>query len=249
MDNSRLVDFIIAGTQKGGTSALDAYLRGHPEICMARIKEPHFFDSETHFQNTPADYSVYHAFFEPRPGQRLGEATPAYMYWHDAPRRMWEYNPALKIILLLRNPVTRAYSHWNMIRRDWDEPLSFHDALRREAERCRTVLPLQHLFYSYQDRGFYTEQLRRLWRFFPRAQVLVLKSEHLRTSPREVLDRVCGFIGVAKLESIVPQEVRVHVYERDMAPEDKAWLKALYEYEIKSLERMLGWDCKEWLDI
>src|SRR3954470_22890344 len=98
------VGFLIAGTQKGGTTALHAYLRDHPGVCMAEPKEVHFFDTETHFAGGPVDYAPLHACFRPQPGQVLGEATPITMYWDDAPRRVWEYNPAMKLVCVLRNP-------------------------------------------------------------------------------------------------------------------------------------------------
>lgn len=162
------VNFIICGTQKGGTSALDLYLRMHPEICMAANKEVHFFDNEEYFiSNNTIDYSLYHKVFEPKVGSRLlGEATPIYMYWYGAPKRIWEYNPEIKLIVILRNPIERAYSHWNMERARCADDISFWDALAGEGDRCRQALPLQHRVYSYVDRGYYTEQLRRLWTFF-----------------------------------------------------------------------------------
>src|SRR5262245_65414495 len=93
------IDFVSCGTQKGGTSVLDVYLRGHPRICMAEKKEVHFFDNEDAFSNGTPDYSQYHSVFKPTaPCQIFGEATPIYMYWRDAPRRMWQYNASLKLI-------------------------------------------------------------------------------------------------------------------------------------------------------
>src|SRR6266705_6230433 len=99
------VDFVIGGTQKGGTSALDSFLRQHPEICMPKTKkELHYFDREQNFEKRP-NYEKYHAQFKPAPRHRMtGEATPIYMYWNAAPHRIWTYNPQMKWILALRNP-------------------------------------------------------------------------------------------------------------------------------------------------
>lgn len=148
------VDFTICGTQKSGTSALDAYLRDHPQICMAGRKELHFFDNEDLFQNNAPDYSVYHSSFSPsQRHQLLGEATPSYMYWHGAAERMRQFNAGMKLIVLLRNPVERAFSHWNMERLRNVEPLSFRDALQNEGNRRRAALPLQDRVYSYMEPG------------------------------------------------------------------------------------------------
>src|SRR3954451_25210734 len=122
------VDFVIGGTQKGGTSALDAFLRQHPQICMPESrKELHFFDREENFARTPK-YRKYHANFRPGAGHRVtGEATPIYMYWDAAPARIWSYNAAMKLILVLRNPVERAFSAWNMETKPGAENVSFEE--------------------------------------------------------------------------------------------------------------------------
>jgi hypothetical protein len=152
----RMVDFVICGTQKGGTSALDTYLRGHPEICMADRKEVHFFDNEEYFSNDKPDYSKYLSWFSPNKSHKiLGEATPIYMYWNDSPKRIWEYNPNMKLIVILRNPIERAYSHWNMDRSRHADNLSFWETIQKEKKRCSDALPKQQRRYSYIERGFY----------------------------------------------------------------------------------------------
>lgn len=248
MLNSGKVDFIVCGTQKGGTKALDAYLRAHPEICMAKRKELHFFDSDNLFRSGSPDHGMYHACFDPQPTHKIvGEGTPIYMYWNSAPRRMWQYNPSLKLIVLLRNPIERAYSHWNMCREQKQDTLSFWDAIQTEMERCRSALPNQHRLYSYVDRGFYSAQLRRLWSFFPKNQVLILKSDDLKNSPQQALRDTCDFLGVSGFPDTDAKSVHALPYVSDLDPREKQYLLSVYEYEIRSLERMLGWDCGDWL--
>src|SRR5207342_3103643 len=98
-------------------------LREHPRIGMAAEKELHFFDNEQLFAGQPSNpdaaglYSRYHDAFRHCPPERLrGESTPSYMYWPDAPKRICQYNPGMKFVFLLRNPILRAFSHWNMQR-------------------------------------------------------------------------------------------------------------------------------------
>lgn len=242
------VGFFIVGAQKSGTTALDFYMRQHPEICMAARKEVHFFDIERHFTGDRANYSVYHSFFEPGPQHRiLGETTPAYMYWLPATRRLWEYNPDAKLIAILRNPIERAFSHWNMQRERGIEPRSFWEAIHSEREKCRESLPLQNKPYSYIDRGFYTEQIRKLHFYFPERRLLVLKNEELRERPWELLDTVWRFLGVPGLKDIEPVVMHANPYSIPMTAEERAYLHEIFEYEIKQLERMLGWDCSDWL--
>ena len=242
------VNFLVCGAQKSGTSALDEQLRRHPGICMADQKEVHFFDDEEAFSNEQPDYSLYHRSFPPEQADRLiGESTPIYMYWIHAARRMWSYNPDLKLIVLLRNPIWRAFSHWNMERSRGADAASFWHAIRYEEVRCREALPYQHRIYSYVDRGYYSEQLRRLWAFLPREQVLVLRTETLSDDPEDTMGRVFEFLGLPRLGSIEPVEAHVLPYAVSMSQRERDYLSYTFEYEIKALERMLGWDCGSWL--
>ncbi len=254
MTNSTLakkikVAFLIAGTQKGGTTALNSYLNLHSEISMAESKEVHFFDNEENFVKTEVDYSIYHSFFSTElPYCLFGDATPIYMYWYPAPRRIWEYNPEMKWILILRNPIERAFSHWNMQRdRGW-EKLAFLDAVKNERVRYRETLPNQHRIHSYVDRGFYTEQIRRIWHYFPVEQTLFLKTEELRNKPKNTLNKVYDFLGLERLTHVESKTVHSRKYTSQLTESEKNYLKHVYEFEIKELERMLGWNCSEWLN-
>jgi len=167
------VDFLIVGAQKSGTSALDVYLRDHSEIEMAVKKEVHFFDVEANFKGD-VDYGIYHRNFAQNSAKLRGECTPIYMYWAPSMKRIFEYNPNMKIIAVLRNPIERAFSHWNMQQHRGVEKKDFSIAIRQESVRCRVSLPLQHRELSYTDRGYYSEQIRRIWRFFPKDQTLFI---------------------------------------------------------------------------
>lgn len=242
------VDFVIAGTQKGGTTALDKYLRTHNDIAMAKVKEVHFFDNEENFKE-PADYSRYHSNFDSSHSVKLrGEATPIYMYWYSAPKRIWDYNPEMKFIIILRSPIERAFSHWNMERDRLADSLSFMDAVTTENIRCRDALPLQHRVFSYINRGFYLEQLRRIWHFFPKKQTLILKSQNLRDTPDAALAKVSSFLEIGGFENIEKLDVHSRTYNSKMTDTEFDYLKKIFFYEIKELESTLGWDCSDWLE-
>jgi hypothetical protein len=169
------------------------------------------------------------------------------MYWQPAPQRIQRYNPAMKLIMLLRNPVTRAYSHWNMERARKRDLLSFEEAIRTETERCREALPLQHRLYSYVDRGLYSEQIRRIWSHFPVEQTLILKSEQLQRSPDTALARISDFLGVARFPPVQPRNVHARSYQSPMSAEARSYLREVFSDEVRTLEQMFGWDCADWL--
>ena len=242
------VDFLVAGTQKGGTSALDVYLRSHPQICMANRKEVHFFDNEKIFRWGLIKKLFYHSNFNPESHHRvIGESTPIYMYWTEAPKRIWQYNPEMKIIIILRNPVERAFSHWNMERDRNKDKLTFWDAIQQERERCRETLPFQHRVFSYVDRGFYSQQLRSIWHYFSEKQTLILKNEDLRYNPINTLKRVTDFLEIDAFHHIEATSVHHRPYITYMTSKEKDYLIYIYMDEIKILEKMLCWDCSDWL--
>lgn len=244
------VNFLICGTQKAGTTALDAYLRQHPEICMAKYKEVHYFDSEKYFLYPNPDYRLYHDLFDPKPGQHIwGETTPVYMYWYSAPQRIWAYNQRMKLIIILRNPIKRAYSHWNMQRERGFDKLSFLDAIKQEENRRRESLPYQNRRFSYLDRGFYTEQINRLRSYFPADQILYLKSENLRKDPQNGLNLITHFLNISGKENFTKLDLHSRDYENPMDQATQYKLQTLYKYQIKEIEKLTGWDCQDWLDL
>lgn len=243
------LDFVVVGTQRGGTSTLDRYLREHRGVAMpVTRKELHFFDRDEHFAAEPVDFAAYHANFGPRlPGQLRGEVTPSYMYWTPAAGRLARYRPALKIVILLRNPITRAYSHWNKARHGGRETLPFLAALHAESDRARAAAPAQDLRTSYVARGFYVSQLQRLWRHFPADQTLVIRSEALWTGPSQTLARIADFLGLSPFPRVVPTTINAREYAGPMQPGEWAHLADTFADEIRELERLLGWDCGDWL--
>ena len=206
-------------------------------------KELHFFDREA----DDTDYKKYHANFKPKKEHRvIGEASPIYMYWETAPGRIWKYNPKMKWILVLRNPVERAFSAWNMETKRDHEKLPFEEAIEKESERCRIALPSQHRVYSYVDRGFYAHQVRRLFNIFERANVLVLLSEELRNEHQKTLRGVFEFLGVDS--SFVPPEASVFEQEYSVQIDNQLRSRLIdtFYFDIKELEKLLGRDLSNW---
>ena len=242
------VNFLIVGTQKGGTTSLYRYLDQHPDVFMPKEKELHFFDEESNFTDNKPNYENYHKYFDlSGPAHLLGEATPIYMYWADAPRRIWFYNPNMKLIVLLRDPVQRAWSHWRMeFDRKTDDVL-FSVAIRDEETRSRSARPYQHKYFSYTDRGFYSEQIRRLLRLFEREQILFLKSEDFLADPQKTLERVCTFLGIDRMRFDTTETHGVGGDYGAVPSDDKAYLVDLFRWDVEEVKSLLGWECKDWL--
>lgn len=102
----------------------------------------------------------------------------------------------MKIIILLRNPIERAYSHWNMESSRHNENLSFWDAIKSEELRLNNSNQHQNIVFSYIDREFYLRQLRRIWSFYSKENTLILKSEDLKKDPNKTIDIICNFLKV-----------------------------------------------------
>ena len=138
MSHMGTIDFLILGAQKSGTTALSHFIRQHPEIAMANPKEVHLFDSVDYSNAWSLDEinARYVGFYDlDVEGTFRGEATPIYLYFKEIAAEVKRYNPDMKIIVLLRNPVERAVSHYFMEKGRGAERLPFWGALLIEPIR------------------------------------------------------------------------------------------------------------------
>lgn len=244
MTASSRVKFLVAGVQKGGTTALFHYLDDLASVQMAPAKEIHFFDDETGVDWTNPDYAPLHAAFPEIDERPRGEATPIYLYWPNCLERIAAYDPAMKLIFLFRDPVARAWSQWQMeFARGWEsEPFAW--CIREGRQRLFEAEPWgAHREFSYVERGFYGEQMARLYGLFPRDQVLVQKAEDLRREPGAVLGRVRNFLGLAPGGAPAPREVHVGRdmdYGSRLEAADVAHLRAVYARDLVRLGDLTG---------
>ena len=240
------LDFILAGAQKSGTTALHYFLEKHPRITMGDRQEMHFFDNDDLFSG-PVDYDLLHRHFRPVARPTIaGECSPSYLYWKPAAERIWNYNPQIKLLILLRNPVERAFAHWNMQRFKGREPLDFFEAVKEEKSRIAGAPPQEVRRFAYIDRGFYTEQLERFFRFFSREQMMIIKFDKFREEQRETLNSIFSFLGVKPLPSFRSKDRNVVPYQRAMNWEERVFLYNIFADGIAKLEQLLGWDCSDW---
>ena len=247
-----LPDFLIIGAQKAGTTALYAYLRQHPQITGPSWKEVSFFDR--HYAHGEA---WYRGNFPNTLRARglVGEASPSYLFHPLAPGRVAAMVPDAKLVALVRNPVDRAFSHYQHEVALDREPLSFEDALEAEDERLRgeeermradpAYFSRAWWDYTYRARGRYAEQLERWLAVFPREQLLIVPNEDLDAEPAQTHALVLEFLGAPphRLDSYP------RVFDRQYEPmnaETRARLAAEFAgpnhrlYEL--LGRNLGWE-------
>lgn len=198
------VGFLIGGVQKAGTTALARSLSAHPSVLLPVDKEAHVFDAPD-FDDAWSVSDIddrYAPLFDPgRAAQFTGDATPIYCLHERFVQRIARYNPAMRWVISLRHPVERAISQYHMERKRGDETLPLALALLAESWRLRghrddfsAGSSLRK--HSYCLRGRYSQQLDTLLKYFPRDQLLILRSADFRDSPREVLGRIYALIGL-----------------------------------------------------
>lgn len=207
-------DFIIIGGQRCGTSSLYFYLADHPYIAPAYTKELHFFDANynkgQHWYRAqfPTTIEKYYTERVHKHVFVTGEASPSYLFHPQVPKRISKLIPDVKLIVLLRNPIDRAYSaHWLNVRTKKDfEPLPFREALECEEERIagerekilkdENYISPTFLPFSYLARGIYVDQLQHWMNYYPREQFLIIRSEDLYSKPAETVKQTLQFLGV-----------------------------------------------------
>jgi sulfotransferase family protein len=256
------ISFLIAGVQKAGTTALSRFLAAHPALYLAK-HESHFFDKDAVDWDRP-DYAPYEKRFRAaKPDQLVGEKTPIYLFWDHVLDRIQAYNPAMRLIVSLRNPADRAYSHWKMETRRGHETRSFSYAIRDGRARINEHDGGRHTSkrrFSYVERGFYAGQIKRALALFPREQLFVLTNDGLAGDQKGCLDRLCRFLQIDAFEKyppserIFPQQTKFDQMDQGapvkVAPplaEDSAYLNDLYRDDILETASLTGLDLRDWL--
>jgi hypothetical protein len=226
-DARRLPQFVIAGAPKAGTTALHAALATHPGLYLAPVKEPKYYMTDGRppprsAQRGPGDaHSAgewmwrredYLRLFDGAPPDAVrGESTPFYFYDRAAQARLAADVPGIKVVVIVRDPVDRAYSNWVHLRADGLEPdADFLSAVRQEDARIAAGWAP---FWHYRGLSRYGAQLRDLLGRVPQDQVFLLRYRELVDSPRETLDRVSTFLGVAAgvAHTVAPENVKPYV--------------------------------------
>jgi hypothetical protein len=255
-------DFLIIGTKRGGTTSLYNYLLAHPRVAplfpaAQNIKGVHFFDT-----NFARGVAWYRSHFPVRIGTTsagrrrvVGEASPYYLYHPHAPHRARQVVPDAQLIVLLRDPVDRAYSHHKERQRNGTEPLSFEEALAAESGRLAgesdrihrdpTYVSLAHEHQSYVSQGIYLPQMQAWMSEYPRDRFCVIRSEDLFADPGGVYHRVLRFLSLPSWQPPTFRRFNFHPSD-DMRSPIREELREFFAPHNRVLadflDMDLGWD-------
>lgn len=258
----RFPNFFIVGAQKAGTTALHEYIKQHPNIAACSVKELHFFSCEKRYQlGIDFYYSMFPSDVE---GKRTFDASPSYLHNPKACQRIFNHKPSAKLIALVREPVERAYSAWNMYRhrylrnRNWffDEWISFCGSsgltvLRRRDDHIFNFVQYAIDEMEFQDNnnssvtleapilshGHYYDQIQRMLSLFNESQILVLENSELRLSTVKCLQKIEAFLGIPSCDWENMNLAQVFEGEYS-APVDVTAKRLLYNYYAASNEQL-----------
>jgi len=258
-----LPDFYVLGGEKCGSSALYEYIIKHPHVESAVTKEIHYFDRwfsrGLNWYRVCFPFST-HKFFSNKITKRdflTGEATPRYLYHPHSLDRIKKLTPNAKFLIILRNPIDRAFSHYNMNMNIGFEKLSFEDAIKSENSRIENEyekMKLDENYYSttyyrfsYLERGIYYKFLENWFKHFPRNQFMIIKSEDLLKNPHITYPKILKFLNLKDWVPAEFKQVRVSSYgKRKMDLQIRKYLEEFFEphnlklYDL--LDNDFGWN-------
>lgn len=247
-----LPHFIIFGVGRCGTTSLYNYLAEHPNVGEAQEKEIFFFDY--HFDQGLSWYKKYFPLKVQGYGKTpwvTGDATPSYMHHPLAPSRIKEILPQVKLILLLRNPVDRAYSHYCQKINAQLETFPFEMAVRHQIAE-RTFFQKEHILgneqyfrhvyypHAYISKGVYIENIARWFNTFPKQHILVLQNEEMSKKPQRVFQKTLEFLELPPWELKEFKQYNYHGDHYSAPRSDKSSHKAKYEPLTSSFRQELA---------
>lgn len=223
---------VCVGVMKAGTTSLYGLLRQHSQVCVTEKKETGFFYQKDLYKKG-YEWFLEECFPKYALDQLLFEADPNYMYFSRCIARIHHCNPEAKIIVMLRNPADRAFSHYMMMKKWALEELSFEEACAAEQDRI-LMGEWQQAHFGYVDRGRYAKQVDAIRQFFPREQVYYVLFEEFVQDQQSVLDRLREWLGL--------QPQPFHPVNENVASRSKNQLltKLLHQPRYKILRKVVG---------
>lgn len=252
-----LPDFIIIGTARSGTTSLYYDICQHPCVLPAAYDELGYFDSNYHLgQNWYR--SLFPTLFskwlvkQKKQFAITGEDTPFYIWDPIVAKRILKILPKIKLIVLLRNPVDRAYSNYHLGIRAGTENLSFEDAIKAEIKKLEEInndsknnIEKYTIRRSYLAKGFYADQLKIWFKIFNLNQLLIISTEDLKSNPQKVLNKIYNFLEIPENHKLIPEKQKKAIYPK-MKNETREFLINFYRKDNTELFNLIGqkfdWD-------
>ncbi len=239
--------FMVIGTQKGGTTSLWNYLCQNPRVGRALKKEINYYNE--HYAKKEKWYKAHFPLKGKAENLLYFDDTPEYMTHPSVPQRIHKSYPDMKFIVLLRNPVDRAYSHYQHRCRRQNENRTFEAALSELYANIDASTEMQDVFdnryvysmyYNYLARGHYAEQLTRWFQYFPREQFLIIQSEDFYAHTQEKMKEICDFVGITHWENTTYEIRNSGRVFLEIDPHTRQQLVAYFKPHNEKLYQLLG---------
>ena len=241
-------NFIIVGAQKAGTSALYDILEQHSKITPSIYKELHYFDNDKLYsKNNLKDYHCkFPLSYQTPQGNLVFEASPLYIYHPKVAKRLYDYNPNIKLIVMLRNPVERAISAWTMYHHHFiNGPYKhlydnrpFKEAIQTEINNIdKTSYYNDQL--SYVKRGIYHLQIEEYLKYFPKENLLFIESEELKKDFKSTLNHLFQFLNIPSENIATMESNKSRIHSLDLGIE-KEILTSFYKPYNEKLFELIG---------
>jgi hypothetical protein len=238
-------DFFIIGAQKYGTTSLYDFLtNASNDIKPAISKELRFFTERNH---RGSDF--YKSLFPIFKGKSLtGEATPDYFYYHRCPQLVYDYNPEAKVIIILRDPVQRAFSQYSHQNYTWkthaSDPMPFSKAIREEESRFHvdelSKFYYDYKYYSYKSRGLYYKQLCNWLKYFELGNIHIVFLEDFKEKPKDTIREILSFLGVKPFFENLNFPIKNKSPDSAIKEADQRYLREFFREDSTKLFELLG---------
>jgi len=189
--------FFCIGAQKAATTTLNDILSNHTDICLPNQKETHFFRDD-HLYNKGIEFYIKNFFNINNNTKIVGEIDPEYLYHKNVPKRLHKFFPQSKIIIMLRNPIYRAFSHYKMIVSRGQETKKFMQAIKTEPERIKKNF-MNNVRYSYTSRGYYSKQISLYLQYFNKNQIKIVLFEDFINDIEFHINDICDFLQIKRI--------------------------------------------------
>ena len=261
------LDYLLIGVQKGGTTACVTNFNKHKEIFLFS-KEIHYFDSDKNYENynyknliqikCPNNYNKYIEKLKTK--SFFGEKTPSYMCFKKSINRIYNYNPNIKLIIILREPISRAWSHFNMNlnkqnkTNNENENILFKKKIKENIHLNSGLLDnfideISKIDYFMLQRGFYIEQIQYILSKFKRKQIHISISEEILENPSKEYNKIFNFLGADinnNIYNYTTTAYKTNYKKKEMTKENFIYLHDIYKPYNEQLYKLLGRRIDKW---